>query len=488
MDSVVLHRVTLSKPLGPGESTTLRVVMSFGHMYQPHPEYITQAETQLVKFNDTHYLFSPYPTNKCTTTVKLASSSIQTSSQMNPTKIEGDMITYGPYTNIPAYSLSPLYVHFESTQPFITASRINREYEVSHWGNVAVEDTAAWVNTGAKLKGGFSRYTYQMTVPNGPGTALREMEINLPEGAQDVYYKDAIGNISTSHWSKRRLQIQPRYPLFGGWQTTFCIGYNLPIERYVGISKKSSDLYTLTVPIGPAYGNDVFVEKHIVKVVLPEGASDIKVDLPFPMTQTMESRATYLDVAGRPVVVLEAKNLINEQLAKTIKVTYRFTSTDLLREPAMLVGGTLALFLFFIIASRVSLDIMPIDPKVHEAKLKQVADDTKRYLEILDRRLKIAKDLDSEATSATSNFQKHRQTAKEQIDGQVPVVVKIVKDLEPVDSNTAETIREIEALLQNKLKAQAELHIALQAKKPSDQLRAAYVEVDDEIDALRKTL
>jgi oligosaccharyltransferase complex subunit alpha (ribophorin I) len=485
---VALHRVTLSKPLGAGESMTLRVQMSFGNVLQPYPETISQAETQLVRFNDTHYLFSPYPTNKCTTTVKLASASIQTSSQMNPMKIDGDTITYGPYTNVPAYSLSPLVVHFESTQPFITAEKVVREIEVSHWGNVAVEDFAHLVNTGAKLKGGFSRYTYQMTAPTGHSAALRDLEITLPEGAMDVYYKDAIGNISTSHWSKRRLQLQPRYPLFGGWQTTFCTGYNLPIEKHLSVSKKSSNSFTLSFPIGPSYSGDVFVQNHIVKIILPEGASDIKVDAPFSMNQSFETRTTYLDVSGRPVVVLQATNLIADHLSKQIKVTYHFTSTDLLREPAMLIAGIFALFLIAIIASHISLEIMPEDAKVKEQRINQVIADTKRYVELLDQRLKIAKDLDTEANSATSNFQKHRQTAKEQIDARTQGIIKIIKTMEPLDSNTAETIRDIETLLAQKLKAQAELHAAILAKKVTDALKAAYVEADDEIDSLRKSL
>lgn len=465
---------------------TLRVVMAFGHMLQPFPESITQAESQLVRFNDTHYMFSPYPTAKCTTTVKLASSSIQSSSRVQPMKIDGDTITYGPYTNISPYSLSPLYIHFEHTNPFLTAPKIVRDIEVSHWGNVAAEDMAVWLHTGAKLKGGFSRYTYQMT--NAQLAALRALEITLPDGAADVYYKDAVGNISTSNWNKRRLLIEPRYPLFGGWQTSFCTGYNLPIDKYVSVSKTVANRYTLTVPVGPAYGIDVFVEKHTVKITLPEGATDIKVVTPFPMQQSMESKTTYLDTSGRPVVVLTASNLINEQLSKNIKISYLFTSTDLMREPAMLIAGTFAAFVIVILASHLSLDIMPEDPNVKEEKIKFVASETKRYIELLEKRLKACSVLDLEAQSATSNFQKHRQAAKDQIDASTSAVIRIIKDLESLDTNTAETIREIETLLKSKLEAQAAYHSALQSKKPVDSLKAAYVNADEEIEGLRKTL
>lgn len=461
--------------------------MALGHALQPHPEYISQAETQLVRFNDTHYPFSAYHTNKCTTVVKLASPSIQSTSQMQPMKIEGDTITYGPFNTIPAYTLSNLFVHFESSQPFVTATKINREYEVSHWGNVAVEDMAVLVNTGAKLKGGFSRYTYQMG-NMATTTALKSMEITLPDGAADVYYKDAVGNISTSNWNKRRLSIEPRYPLFGGWQTAFCTGYNLPIDKYLAVSKSKSDRFTLTVPVGPNYGMDVFVENHTVKVILPEGASDIKVVAPFSMEESMDSRTTYLDTSGRPVIVLKASSLIHEQLSKSIQISYSFTSTDLMREPAMLVAGTFAIFFVVILASHFSLDIMPEDAKAHEEKLNHVAAETRRYLELLDARLKAAKELDTEASSATSNFQKHRQAAKDKIDANTNQVIRIIKNLEPLDSNSAEVIREIETSLRAKLDAQAAWHSALQAKKPYDAHKIAYLDADEEINGLRKNL
>ena len=36
-----------------------------------------------------------------------------------------------------------------------------RTIEVSHWGNIAVEETIDMYHTGAKLKGSFSRFEYQ---------------------------------------------------------------------------------------------------------------------------------------------------------------------------------------------------------------------------------------------------------------------------------------------------------------------------------------
>ena len=55
--------------------------------------------------------------------------------------------------------------------------------------------------------------------------------------ATDAYYRDDIGNISTSALrildEAVELEIRPRFPLFGGWKTHYLIGYNVPSYEYL---------------------------------------------------------------------------------------------------------------------------------------------------------------------------------------------------------------------------------------------------------------
>lgn len=78
----------------------------------------------------------------------------------------------------------------------------------------------------------------------------------LPASAQDVYYRDEIGNISTSHLQvlddSVEVEIRPRFPLFGGWKTHYIIGYNLPSYEY---------LYTLGELI---YHNTAYTDRRNV--------------------------------------------------------------------------------------------------------------------------------------------------------------------------------------------------------------------------------
>jgi oligosaccharyltransferase complex subunit alpha (ribophorin I) len=44
-----------------------------------------------------------------------------------------------------------------------------------------------------------------------------------------------------------------------------------------------------------------------LRIILPEGATDIKANLPFTSEQTMEKTFSYLDVKGRPTLVVKKK-------------------------------------------------------------------------------------------------------------------------------------------------------------------------------------
>ena len=84
------------------------------------------------------------------------------------------------------------------------------------------------------MQGPFSRYDYQRTPAP---SSIKSFKSVLPASASDVYYRDEIGNISTSNlWSQEdsvELELRPRFPLFGGWQTRFYMGYNVPSYEYL---------------------------------------------------------------------------------------------------------------------------------------------------------------------------------------------------------------------------------------------------------------
>lgn len=131
-------------------------------------------------------------------------------------------------------------VHYENNSPFLRVNNLVRTIEVSHWGNIAVEETIDLSHYGAQLKGSFSRFEYMRK--QGGASSVKSIHSLLPTLAADVYYRDEIGNISTSHLRKPSrskpsdpldFELTPRFPLFGGWKTHYTIGYNLPIYQYL---------------------------------------------------------------------------------------------------------------------------------------------------------------------------------------------------------------------------------------------------------------
>jgi oligosaccharyltransferase complex subunit alpha (ribophorin I) len=155
--SLTCHSISLPKALAEGGSLTIDVLAVFTHALRPFPEEITQADIQLVLFQDTAHYLSPYAVNVQSLTVKLPKARIETYTKLENTNVHGSDIKYGPYQNLPPFSYAPVAVHFETNQPFAVAQELVREIEISHWGNVQVTEHYNIVHGGAKSKGEFSR-------------------------------------------------------------------------------------------------------------------------------------------------------------------------------------------------------------------------------------------------------------------------------------------------------------------------------------------
>lgn len=82
----------------------------------------------------------PQASSSTISQVRLPSSTIPSHSIVDPTSKSKDKITYGPYAKVAPFTLTPLRLHFEHAQPFATVTELVREIEVSHWGNVYVEE------------------------------------------------------------------------------------------------------------------------------------------------------------------------------------------------------------------------------------------------------------------------------------------------------------------------------------------------------------
>uniref|UniRef100_A0A672Q7A4 Dolichyl-diphosphooligosaccharide--protein glycosyltransferase subunit 1 n=1 Tax=Sinocyclocheilus grahami TaxID=75366 RepID=A0A672Q7A4_SINGR len=381
----------LPSSLAPGAKLRVKVETVFSHMLKPFPTHITQAERQLVVFQGNHYLYSPYPTRSQTTRVRLASKTVESYTKLgNPTKSE-ESIEYGPFKDVPPFSQDDMKIHYENNTPFLTISSVTRTIEVSHWGNIAVEETIDLRHTGAYLKGPFSRYDYQRQSDSGI-SSVKSFKTILPASAQDVYYRDEIGNISTSHLQvlddSVEVEIRPRFPLFGGWKTHYIVGYNLPSYEYL---YNLGDQYALKIRLVDHVYDDQVIDQLTVKLILPEGARNIHVDTPYPLTRSQdELHYTYLDTFGRPVLVATKNNLV-EQHIQDVVVHYTFNKILMLQEPLLVVGAFYILFFTVIIYVRLDFSITK-DPAA-EVRMK-VASITEQVLTLVNKRLGLYRHMD----------------------------------------------------------------------------------------------
>jgi oligosaccharyltransferase complex subunit alpha (ribophorin I) len=365
--------VRLPEPLKPAGQQTLSISYSLLSSLEPLPAAIDQLQKQYLVYRFSAYAPSAYVTVKQKTKLKLPNADVPDFTRVSPPpsaaaknnnnnggsrgsgaedpQRQGSLFTYGPYADVPAGAAAPVRVRYEFTRPLTHVRRLERDVELSQWGgNLATEERYWLANAGARLAAPFSRAAWaQAAYYNPPSVALRELHLPLRAGAADAYYTDDIGNVSTSRFrpspnfnnnnnpgagsgssgSPLReplpalLDVRPRYPVFGGWQYSFRVGWNADLRFYLRRLRKNhqqqqqrgagsaggaaaagggdGNAYILRVPFleGPRQPEGIEYETVHVRVILPEGARNVRYYIPsVPGTDTYASSGTGDTAAG----------------------------------------------------------------------------------------------------------------------------------------------------------------------------------------------
>ncbi|KAL5475024.1 hypothetical protein EMCRGX_G027071 [Ephydatia muelleri] len=466
---LLVYKVSLTQPLTSEQSTTVVVETVFTHAIFPFPKEITQNERQLVQFTGNAYIISPYPCKTQSTTVHLPSSSVESFTRVAPANVNDKDIVYGPYGDVAPFSNAKIIVHFENNGPFVGAVSLLRLIEVSHWGNIAVEEHLHVKHQGATLKGSFARYDFQRN-PNSGQSSVKSYSTILPASAKDVYYRDEIGNISTSHLREGddavELELRPRFPLFGGWQTRYYIGYNVPTYEYL---YHSGSHYVLKMRFVDHIFDDQVIDDAKLKVILPEGAKNIVLKAPYSVQeQPREVLHTYLDTVGRPVVVATKSNLVEQHIVD-FELHYDFEVFLLLQEPLLVVFVLYLFFLFVVVLVRLDFAIRKDsavltkqqasvlidgitsavdkrsglcadyqeaiatyksskDPKAFNNKRKALGDKYQAFTEEVGSRAKDLHALDAEASAKANDLQKKAAEVKTLLESNCQLADSLVGD------------------------------------------------------------
>ncbi|KAL3093195.1 hypothetical protein niasHT_022645 [Heterodera trifolii] len=362
---MVFHKIEFLDLLMSGSNIKLSVDYALTEYLVPSPKEILQSENQLVIFSGTANVLSAYPVMKENCVYKIGSSKPISFTEIAPSKHSQEKISYGPYENTKAYAKKPITIHYENNAPFLVASSVERIIEVSHWGgNIAVEENVEILHKGAKLKGSFSRLDFQMDRRGSRQPVIKNFKTILPAASNDIYYRDEIGNISTSNVYPRadrvEVELRPRFPLYGGWRTNYVLGYNVPSTSFL---RHSGSNFAIKMKLMDRLYDNAVVEKLCVKIILPETSKNIKLVTPYSVKRLPdEVHKTYLDTFGRPVIVLEKENLINNHI-QPFTLYYEFDRFSMLYEPLLIVTAFGALFLAAVILFRLDFSIAGKDEK-----------------------------------------------------------------------------------------------------------------------------
>ena len=112
---------------------------------------------------------------------------------------------------------------------------------------------------------------------------IPSLTLHLPAGIRNPYYYDQIGNVSTSRLriipsvpkgaqgtKYSLLELKPRYPIMGGWNYSFTLGWDSPLRDWASYGRDGR--YTVAVPLQTQFP-DTVVENAEIQIILPEGAA-----------------------------------------------------------------------------------------------------------------------------------------------------------------------------------------------------------------------
>ena len=364
-DNNFIYYIIKFDSLKSQEEFTIEIKEDYFNLLKFFPKKIKIKQSQNMLYEDSINTLSIYATKSQTTLINLPKTmKALLSYTTENSHRSGNQLKY-TLNNLNPYEYVPLSLHFENNKPFVVFNYVNKTYMISHWGNIAVEEQYQIENIGAKLDGEFGRIDYDESGRGGKN-ALTELTAKLPLRAWGLWYRDEIGNISTSNakreWNDVDLYLKPRFPILGGWKTNFGIGYNLPSKFHINTDGNGN--YMLNLTFGMPF-NDILAREFMIEVDLPEGAYDIKLNLPIKGKYKVENKNVKgcLDLIGRNAVVIKLKNVYDIHKVN-FQILYKYNESNLYKKPMIIICYFFAIFLGLIIYMRADLSLNKNKEKV----------------------------------------------------------------------------------------------------------------------------
>ncbi|AJR60169.1 Ost1p [Saccharomyces cerevisiae YJM1248] len=328
--------------ISPQEEVSLVIKSFYNTVGIPYPEHVGMSEEQHLLWETNRLPLSAYDTKKASFTL-IGSSSFEEYHPPNDEsllgKANGNSFEFGPWEDIPRFSSNEtLAIVYSHNAPLNQVVNLRRDIWLSHWAStIQFEEYYELTNKAAKLSKGFSRLELmkQIQTQNMRQTHfVTVLDMLLPEGATDHYFTDLVGLVSTSHAERDHFFIRPRFPIFGGWNYNFTVGWTNKLSDFLHVSSGSDEKFVASIPIlnGPP---DTVYDNVELSVFLPEGAEIFDIDSPVPFTNvSIETQKSYFDLnKGHVKLTFSYRNLISQVANGQVLIKYDYPKSSFFKKP-----------------------------------------------------------------------------------------------------------------------------------------------------------
>eukprot|EP00188_Purpureofilum_apyrenoidigerum_P002992 Plantae.Rhodophyta-Purpureofilum_apyrenoidigerum.ctg3037.p1 GENE.Plantae.Rhodophyta-Purpureofilum_apyrenoidigerum.ctg3037~~Plantae.Rhodophyta-Purpureofilum_apyrenoidigerum.ctg3037.p1 ORF type:complete len:610 (-),score=124.61 Plantae.Rhodophyta-Purpureofilum_apyrenoidigerum.ctg3037:1244-3073(-) len=357
-----LFSVPLLKSLRKGDQTKILASLDLLDHLEPSPKKVLFRQKPIYMLNIPRYFYSPYTTKSQVGHISFPSSEISVTKETGGFRTNGKRINVDLNQRAEPFRMEYVRVRFEHVDGLLKMERYEKKVLLSHWGAAVVKEDVIVRNVGPQVEQ-FSRLDYMHMEGTGKQVnVMRQLDVHLPKDAYDVFYKDLNGNITTSRLrppSKKGRYFEQtfRYPLVGGWKTYYWYGYTLPLSSAL---KQKGSQFILKVSLQPGVVNSLPVDGATIKIVLPDGASNVDVVLSDSSVEVEDVETVYPTLAyfGRTMVVLKRNAFVADPLdPASVYISYRYALSNLLRAPLMLFFGLAVLLMAVTVFGHVELDM-----------------------------------------------------------------------------------------------------------------------------------
>ncbi len=329
--------VELPEPLARGKKVLVEVRAVLTRVLKARPAKVPQTGAPAFVYDvDSAHTLSPYAIAKDSSELRLGGGAVLARDAPPPATLGKGRWALGPYANLAPFTTAPLSLRYENAAHFADADAVEREIDVGYFAGASYEERYSVRNAGPELEGEWSRFDDLTRAREARRGVVARLAAELPPGAEGPTFRDGIGNISTSvivrtPAGRVGVVLEPRYPLYGGWRATFSLGWRVPRAAAV-LRAPGARRARLMAAVGPAV-RELVVQDLRVRVLLPPGATDVRVECEAPHERIDGRAATWLDFYGRPTVELRLRNFVPEADAQ-LEVSWRPSALASIQRPA----------------------------------------------------------------------------------------------------------------------------------------------------------